>query len=174
MIVENFFYKYYSKLFIYLRKDPWSKPEINAFVKVIRGWFHLQFYLLIYSIIWVLILPSDEYNQLLDSTSSCSGKNFYTKFPLNCLSCTYPHLIFICASPNPLQPIIVQLNGVDFGFLFLRFDAFRYQNDLDLKLQWIVYWYVNQTRNTLNPWKFKPFSWQITEIEQFVQCGSKF
>ena len=76
-------------------------------------------------------------------------------------SFAHPHLIFICALPSPSQPIIVYLNNV-----FLRFDASRYQNDLDLKLQGIVYCYVKQTWSTLNPWNLKPLSWLMTEVAQ--------
>lgn len=95
-------------------------------------------YLLIYSIIWVLILLSDEYNQLLDSISSCAGENFCVPNSHIIASFAHTRLIFIGAYSSPSQPIIVQLNN-----FFKRFDAFRYQNDSDLKLQWIVYWYMN-------------------------------
>lgn len=82
-------------------------------------------------------------------------------------SLVHTHILFsFVPSLAHCKPIIVQLKGVCFlFFLFLRFVAFRYRNDLDLKLQWIVYWYVNQTWNILNPWEFKAFSWQITEID---------
>lgn len=56
--------------------------------------------------------------------------------------------------------------------MFLRSDASRYQNDLDLKLQGIVYYYVKSKPEILWTWSLKSLMTEDWHWPQFVQCGS--
>lgn len=79
-------------------------------------------------------------------------------------SFAHTHILFSFLLSLPPWPVIVQLSNV----FFFKIQCFQVPKWFRFKAAGVVYWYMNQTWNNLNPWNFKSLARQVTEVDCIV------